>query len=269
SLLVEPIKRDLELSDFQISLLQGFSFALFYTLAGIPIGRLVDATKRVNVIAIGIALWSLMTAMCALSQRYWHLFLARAGVGVGEASLSPSAYSLITDMFPRHRLGLALGIFSSGASVGAGLALIIGGYAVSAISASGARTIPLVGELQPWQLTFLYVGLPGLLVALVAWLIPEPPRRLTAAKAEATRKSVPFRDVVAHFRQHAETITLHHLAMSFGGMASYGIMAWAPVMLMRTHGWTPQEAGMAIGASVLVAGTLGVKIGRASCRGRE
>ena len=258
SLLVEPIKRDLGLTDFEISLLQGFSFAVFYTLAGIPIGRLVDATRRVNVIAVGIALWSLMTALCALTQRYWQLFLARAGVGVGEASLSPAAYSLITDLFPKHRLGLALGIFSSGASVGAGLALIIGGYAVGAIAESGARTVPLLGELVPWQLTFLYVGLPGLLIAVLALAIPEPPRRLTAARAEAAGKSVPFSEVVAHFRRHAGAIGLHHLAMSFGGMASYGIMAWAPVMLMRTHGWSPRDAGAVIGVAILVAGTLGV-----------
>lgn len=258
SLLVEPIKEDLQLSDFEISLLQGFSFAVFYTLAGIPIGRLVDSTRRTGIIAVGVALWSLMTALCALTQHYWQLFMARAGVGVGEATLAPAAYSLITDLFPRHRLGLALGIFSSGASVGAGLALIIGGFAVEAIARSGVQSIPLVGELEPWRLTFLYVGLPGLLVALLVLTIPEPVRRLTGAKAEAATTSVPYREVFAHYRRHGSAIGLHHLAMSFGAMGSYGIMAWAPVMLMRTHGFTPQEAGMAIGASILIAGTIGV-----------
>lgn len=257
TLLVDPIRADLQLSDFQISLLQGFSFALFYTLAGIPIGRLVDAGGRTKIIAIGITLWSLMTAACGLARNYWQLFLARAGVGVGEASLAPAAYSLLSDIFPPERRGLAFGIFSSGSSIGSGLALVIGGWLVGEVTAGGVRELPWLGSLQPWQLTFVYLGVPGVLVALLVLLIPEPARRLEAAQAAV----VPLREVLAYYRRHARTISLHHLAVGLAGMASYGIMSWVPVMLMRVHGWSPQLVGLLVGGSILTAGTIGVIAG--------
>ena len=259
SLLVEPIKADLDISDFRISFLQGLSFALFYTVAGIPVGRIVDSHRRTSIIAIGIALWSLMTAVTALAQRYWHLFLARAGVGVGEATLTPAAYSIISDLFPPERRGFALGLFSSGTSIGAGLALIIGGYAINVLNAAGPQTWPIIGTLEPWRLAFIYVGLPGLLVAILVLMIPEPVRQLrSAAGTIEARQSIPVREIVAHYRQHASVISLHHLGMSFSAMAAYGIMSWAPVMLIRTQGWTPGDAGLVTGVSILVAGTAGV-----------
>ncbi|MCC7259191.1 MAG: MFS transporter [Gammaproteobacteria bacterium] len=264
SLLVEPIRHDLHLTDIQISLLQGFSFAIFYTLAGIPVGRLVDAGRRTVIIAIGITLWSLMTATCGMVQHYWQLFIARAGVGVGEATLGPAAYSLLGDLFAPAERGLALGIFSAGTSIGAGLALIIGGQAIDLISAGGARSLPWLGTLQPWQLTFLYVGLPGVLVAGLVLLIPEPVRRDdTPAPTGGSGTTVSLPETIGHFRRHAVTIVLHHLAMGLSGMAGYGILAWAPTMLMRVHGWGPAEAGTLIGACILAAGTLGVIAGGA------
>ncbi len=261
SLLVEPIKQDLQISDLKISLLQGFSFAIFYTLAGIPIGRLADVRRRTTIIVVGIAAWSLMTVACGLVRQYWQLFMARAGVGVGEAALGPAAYSLLGDLFPPDRRGLALGMFSAGTSIGAGLALIIGGYAIDAIAAAGSVTLPGIGTLQPWQLTFIYVGLPGLLVAVLIGAIPEPARRSNAAGDAAQNLSVPLREVVAHYRRYAPIISLHHVAIGLSAMASYGIMSWAPAMLMRVHGWAPQEVGLMIGACILVAGTSGVIVG--------
>lgn len=258
SLLVEPIKEDLQISDVQVSFLQGLSFALFYTIAGIPVGRLVDSYKRTNIVSIGIVFWSLMTAMTSLAQKYWQLFAARAGVGVGEATLLPAAYSMISDLFSEKHRGLALGIFSSGSSIGAGLALIVGGYAIGLINEAGAQTLPLVGTLEPWRLTFIYVGVPGILVAILIKFIPEPERRLEAAGDNPATTSIPIREVRAHYRKHAAAVTFHHLGMSFSAMAAYGIMAWAPVMLIRTHGWSPQEVGLALGTSLGVAGTLGV-----------
>jgi MFS family permease len=264
SLLVEPIKHDLHLGDFQISLLQGLSFALFYTLAGIPVGRLVDRGSRTAIIAGGIALWSLMTATCGVVRQYWQLFLARAGVGVGEASLAPAAYSLLGDLFPADRRGLALGIFSAGTSVGAGLALIIGGVAIEVISAAGSRTVPWIGTLQPWQLTFIYVGMPGVVVACLVCTIPEPLRHDASSRTQAgASPAVPVRVAMDHFRRHASTIGLHHFAMGMSALASYGILSWAPAMLMRVHGWRPQDAGLMIGTTVLVAGTIGVIAGGA------
>ena len=259
SLLVEPIKEDLQISDVRISLLQGISFALFYTIAGIPIGRLVDSRPRTKIIAVGITLWSLMTAAVALTHKYWQLFLTRAGVGIGEATLTPAAYSMISDLFPPERRGLALGMFSSGTSIGAGLALVIGGIAIDLVNQAGPVTLPFIGTLAPWRLVFIYVGLPGLLVAALLLLIREPDRNLySPAGSREHRTSIPLRELRAHYGKHARVVTYHHLGMSFSAMGAYGIMSWAPVMLIRTHGWTAGEVGLVIGLSILVAGTVGV-----------
>lgn len=264
SLLVEPIKRDLQLGDVELSLLQGLSFAIFYTLAGIPLGRLVDVHRRTTIIWLGVASWSLMTASCGLAREYWQLFLARAGVGLGEAALGPAAYSLLGDLFRPEQRGVALGIFSAGSSIGAGLALIIGGVTVDVISAAGARTVPWIGTLQPWQLTLVYVGLPGLVVAGMVALIPEPARRDDMHTVRVhSGTAIPLREVIAHYKRHGSAIGLHHVGMGLSAMASYGILAWAPAMMMRLHGWTPREAGLMVGSSVLVAGTFGVIAGGA------
>jgi len=182
---------------------------------------------------------------------------------VGEAALAPAAYSMISDLFPPERRGMALGIFSSGTSVGAGLALIIGGWVIEAITAAGPRELPFFGVLEPWRLVFIYVGLPGLLVAVLIKLVPEPKRRLTKADATkgAANVSIPLREVFAHYKRHASTISLHHAGQSFAAMGSYGIMAWVPVMLIRNQGWAIGEVGTAVGASILFAGTFGVILG--------
>ncbi|MBI3427463.1 MAG: MFS transporter [Acidobacteria bacterium] len=126
-LLVDPIKQDLRVSDTQMGLLQGLAFGIFYTLLGMPMGRIVDRGNRRQLVAAGIFCWSLMTAACALARGFGTLFAARMGVGVGEATLSPSAFSLLSDYFPKERLATALSIFSMGVFFGSGLALIVGG----------------------------------------------------------------------------------------------------------------------------------------------
>src|SRR5262245_37061055 len=162
-LLVTPIKAELGISDTSIGLLQGLAFGIFYTLLGIPMGRIVDNGNRRNLVAAGIFCWSLMTALCATARGFWTLFAARMGVGVGEATLSPSAFSLLSDYFPKERLGTALSVFSMGIFVGSGLALIIGGLVIGAVGS--------------WRLTFLIVGLPGLLATLLVFTLKEPLRK--------------------------------------------------------------------------------------------
>ena len=130
ALLVEPIKRDLGVSDFGIGMLQGLAFAVFYALVGIPIGRWADRRSRRWIIGVGIFLRSVMTATCGLARNFWHLFLARVGVGVGQAALSPAAYSMIADYFPKEKLGRALGVYQAGAFVGAGIAFLVGGLVI-------------------------------------------------------------------------------------------------------------------------------------------
>ena len=136
TLLIEPIKQDFNLSDTGVSLLVGFAFVIFYTFLGIPIGRLADRVNRRNLIVAGITLWSCMTALCGMARGFGSLFVARVGVGVGEAALSPAAYSMIADLFPPKKLGRALSVYTAGAFVGVGLALIVGGLVVQSVISS-------------------------------------------------------------------------------------------------------------------------------------
>ena len=176
NLLVEPMKRDLGLSDTQVSLLQGLSFALFLSIGGLPVGRLIDSRRRLTVLSAGIAVWSAMTVGCGLARGYLQLLLCRIGVGAGEAAMTPSAYSLIGDYFPPRRLGLAMGLYSMGAYVGAGLAMVIGAAAVAG-AARGVVDLPLLGAIPAWQVVFLAVGLPGFVVAAWVAFLREPRRR--------------------------------------------------------------------------------------------
>jgi MFS family permease len=183
-LLVEPIQRDLGIGEKQISLLMGLTFAVFYTLFGVPLGRLADTRSRRTIIAAGIGVWSLMTAGCGLAKHFWQLALFRVGVGVGEAALSPSAYSLIADYFRPERRSTAMSVYSMGIFVGSGLAFIVGGMVAQFSAAQESYVLPLIGGIRSWQLVFLIVGFPGLAVALLLYTIREPTRkgvcRLTA-----------------------------------------------------------------------------------------
>jgi MFS family permease len=253
SLLVEPIKRDLQITDLQISLLQGLAFSIFYAICGIPIGRLVDSFNRRNIILIGGAVWTMATAVCGLANSYLHLFLARMAVGVGEAALGPAAYSMISDYFARHRVPLALGVYSVGVSVGAGLAFVIGGLAAG-FAAKGDVTLPLVGVVHGWQAAFIIVGLPGLLIAPLMLTVREPARRNRLAGAAA----VPLSAVAAFLRQHSRLSWSYVLGISLFTALSYGSLSWVPSYFIRVHGWTAKETGAAVGAMILVLSTIGI-----------
>lgn len=257
SLLVEPMKRDLHLSDTQVSLLQGLVFAVFLAMAGLPLGRLIDTKRRVTILALGIAAWSLATAGSALAWNYTALLLCRMGVGAGEATLTPAAHSIITDRFPRERLGLALGIFGIGSYVGSGLALLIGAVVLSLVVGAHGLAIPFAGNVRPWQTVFLVIGLPGLLVA--AWMatLREPERSNDSASL------LPLAAVLAYFRKNAKSIVLVNLTAAFTAMAIYSLAAWAPTFLIRTYGWSATQAGTAYGLVVIICGITGVILGGA------
>ena len=257
ALLVQPIKADLNITDTQISLLHGFAFAIFYTILGIPIARLADSKSRKHIIAIGIVIWSLMTCLCGLASKFWHLFLARVGVGVGEAALSPAAYSMIADLFPKERLGRALGVYSMGVYFGAGLAFIIGGAVVEAVSHSTTTVVPFVGELKGWQLVFIIVGLPGLLAAGLALTIKEPVRRGTKASDGA----VPIAKVIGYARNNWKSFGSHFLGFSILGLLFNAFIAWSPTLLIRRFEFTAGEAGYLLGILLLVFGSLGIVCG--------
>src|SRR5690606_32818096 len=158
TLLVGPIRHDLQISDTQMSLLMGLSFALFYTICGIPLGRLADTKSRRGIIAAGVAVWSLMTALCGTAKTFWHFLTFRIGVGVGEAALSPSAYSVLAGSFPPRLRATAISVYSMGIYLGSGLALMIGGTVAAWAQTKGAVDLPLLGETRPWQLIFLVLG---------------------------------------------------------------------------------------------------------------
>jgi len=256
SLLVEPMKRDLDISDTQMSLLQGLSFALFYTILGLPLGRVADSKSRRGLIAAGVFLWSLMTVACGIAKNYTQLFMARMGVGVGEAALSPAAYSLISDTVEKKHLATAIGIYTMGIYLGGGLALIVGGFVVTWASSVSTITLPIVGELYSWQVVFLSVGLPGLLLAPLFFTITEPPRRNqnNAVKPVVT----PVSEVFKYFCDNKSTMLLSTLGAAFASLAAYGSFAWAPTFLIRSHEMASHHVGLAYGLIVLICGAGGV-----------
>lgn len=260
SLLVQPIKRDLGISDTQIGLLAGFAFAMFYSVLGIPIARLADRKSRRAIIAVGVGLWSVMTAACGLSKNFWQLFLMRVGVGVGEATLSPAAYSMIADYFPPKKLAKAIGVYCMGLYGGAGLAMLVGSAVVALVSDADAIVLPVIGPVFAWQMTFFVVALPGLLVLALMATVKEPTRReyLPDGSTRATQpKPVPLREVFAFMGENRKIIIGH-----FGGFLALGTvisayLVWVPEFLRRSYDFSITQAGVIYGLSLLFLGTAG------------
>lgn len=255
ALLVVPVRRDLGLSLTEMGYLMGLPFAVFYTVMGFPIARLADSTNRRNVIAIGIALWSVMTALCGLAGTYARLLLARIGVGVGEAALQAPATSIISDYFERDRLGTAMGVYSMGVFIGSGLAYLIGGWVVGLVAGQETWTWPIVGTIRPWQTVFLIVGVPGLLIALLMLSVREPERR------DQTRGTVPLREFFAYVHTHARTFSSLSFGYALSATVNYGIAAWLAFFLIQSHGWTASRAGIVQGSLTMTVGALGVVAG--------
>ncbi|QIB65284.1 spinster family MFS transporter [Kineobactrum salinum] len=262
SLLIEPIRQDLDISDTQVSLLAGLAFSIFYTLMGVPIARLADQKNRKLIIATGVAVWSAMTALCGTARNFWGLFAARVGVGVGEATLSPAAFSIMADYFPKHQLARAFSVYSMGVYFGAGLAMIIGGVVIRMVMEAGTVTLPVLGAVAPWQLTFFYVGLLGLPIFLLVLSIREPLRRgLKAAGVPAAENASSLPVLKAFLRLNRWTVSFHFLAFSMVGIAIAGYMVWTPTLFIRTWGWDAATIGFAYGAIMFVFGTGGVYCG--------
>ncbi|WP_162527274.1 MFS transporter [Sphingomonas solaris] len=260
TLLVGPIRASLRISDFELSLLHGIAFALFYTVLGIPIGRLVDRRRRTTIVAIGIAVWSLMTATCGLTRSFGQLFLARIGVGVGEAALSPGAYSMLSDIFPARELPRAINIYTGAAYIGAGVATILGGTIITLMP---PLDLPVVGRLEPWQAVFVSLGLPGLLVALWVLSLREPTRTgLHTGLHGATGNAQPsLRAVLRYIGDRRSAYGLLILGYSVAGIMWNGSMAWLPTFFIRVHGWSIAEAGLRYGLAVMIGGGFGVFFG--------
>jgi MFS family permease len=265
SLLVGPIKHDLHISDTKMGLLLGFAFAIFYTFAGLPIGRIVDTYGRRNPIAGGIFLWSIMTALCSTARSYWTLFLARVGVGVGEATLSPAAFSLISDYFPAERLGLAISVYTMGIFFGSGVALAIGGTIVDSVMHMPALHVPILGTVATWRLSFLLVGVPGLLMGLLVYTVREPLRKHVLRDASGKEAHVGVWEMLQQIGRRWQSFWGMAIGMIFQSLASYAFLSWAPTFFQRIHGWTAGQAGRALGVLVLSFGCLGMYVGGLLC----
>lgn len=246
NILAEPIARDLELSDTQIGLMTGLAFALFYTLLGLPIARYADrpSTHRPKLIAIALATWSAMTALCGLAQNFVQLLVARIGVGVGEAGCTPAAHSLISDMVPKERRASALAFYALGIPIGTLLGMIIGGLLADAVG---------------WRNAFVVVGLPGVLLAVVVVKLLKEPRHHAEASLDTSPASSNADVLRSIFRSKAMIFLL--IAASSAAFLSYGKTTWATIFFQRTHGLSPGEVGLYFGVINGVAGILGTWLG--------
>ncbi len=262
AVLIGPIRAQFDISDFQYSLLHGFAFSMFYIALGLPIARLADQRSRKWIITAGILLWSIMTCLCGVTKSFTGLFLARIGVGVGEAALSPPAYSLLSDLFTPEKLPRAMAIYTLGITLGGGLAYIVGGAIYQHFEASGGTTLPLFGRVQAWQITFIAVGLPGLLVAGLLSLMNEPDRPTADALCAAADNANPsLGDVAQQLKNHWRAYLGLIGSMSMLAILGYGTMAWFPEFMMRTFNADRAVIGGQFGMLFIVAGSLGTLAG--------
>jgi MFS family permease len=258
ALLVTPIKADLGISDTQMGLLLGTAFALTFALSGLLIGRLVDRGNRTAIIAWGVVAWSVFCTACGFTNTYGQLYAARFGVGIGEATLSPAAASLISDYFPPEKLATAMSVFTSGVFIGAGLAYLIGGLVIEAVGTSQPWNWPLVGEIRPWQRVFILVGLPGLLLALLTLTIREP--RRSRGRNSPVHAATP-REVSSWLRRHARAFWTFSVGIAVYATVNFGTAFWFPAFFERAHGWSSGKIGLIMGGATLVFGVVGVIAG--------
>jgi MFS family permease len=270
-LLVQPLKADLHLSDTQIGILQGPAFVVFYALLGMPLGWLADRVRRTWLIAVGLLLWSLMTAASGLAGSFPALLACRLGVGVGEAALAPAAISLMADLFEPHRRALPMSTFTAGVALGAGLALVLGGSFI-AYAAHGVGGLPLLGPWlatrHPWQVVFILAGLTGVPLALMIVLLREPPRQAYDDGVEPTLR------LWAHLARRMDVYGPMLGAAALLYLFSNALSAWAPSLFVRGFHWTPAQVGVRLGLVVMgcaLAGNLaaGLSARAMAARGRR
>lgn len=257
ALLVEPIKNDLQVSDTAMSLLYGLSFTLFYVIIGIPVARLADQSNRRNIVSVAILVWSVATSVCGLARTFTTLFVARIIVGAGEGGLTPSAHSILSDYFPRQRLAAAMGVYQMGIYFGGAAALLIGGLISTTVPPTSSIALPLLGDVKGWQLIFLVLGLPGILIAALMLTVSEPKRHGVLA----TEKSAPLSQFFAHVGKHKAAY--FGIGIGFGLMilVGNGVQVWIPAFFERKFGWTTAEIGATYGLVFFLCGTSGTLAG--------
>lgn len=246
NILLEPIRREFALTDAQAGVFGGLAFALFYCTLGVPLARIADRGNRVGMISIAIAIWSGMTALCGMAASFLQLLLARVGVGVGEAGCTPAAHSLLADYYGASERSRGLGIYALGTPFGSSLGLVIGG---------------IVNQFYGWRAAFLAVGVPGLLMTVVTWLVVKEPRTLGIASVAAPPRAS-FGDVL---RKLASTKSFVHicLAVTIFAISAYSVSVWGAAYSIRAFGVSTAVLGPASALAGLIAGIGGVWVGSA------
>lgn len=250
ALMVGPIKRDLGLSDLQISLLQGPAFAVLFCLCAIPLGMALDRYSRRVVLYLSVTLWSIAAASCGLAGSFAALAVARAGVGAGESGFGTGSYSIVGDSFPPHRVSLAMSVFIMGGVMGAGIVFLLGGPIVAAAMKAGPAIWPIFGLLQPWQQVFIMTGAPGILLALLVFVFREPPRRKSASS------SAGYGEAWAFLRLHKPLYVATFVGFGLAYAVTIGFQLWTPAYLSRIHGWQPGQIGPVIGIAQIAAAAM-------------
>lgn len=259
NLLVEPLKADLAISDTQVSILQGFAFAVLYAAAALPIGRMIDARSRVTVIVWGCVIFSVATFTCGLATGFLALVVARVFVGIGEATLTPAGMSLLGDYFPADKLGRAVGLFIGSTYAGSGLALIIIGGVLGWLGKQPDMVLPIVGVARDWQVAFMLAALPGaVFIALMAF-VKEPPR--SAPTGEVVGDAMPLSETFAFIGSNLARVVPVFLGIPLLAAANFAMNAWVPTFFIRTYGWEASAIGPVFGLMVILCGTGGTVAG--------
>ncbi|WP_321896620.1 MULTISPECIES: MFS transporter [Burkholderia] len=254
SLFVGPIRHDIGLSDVQISLLQGVAFALFYSVMGLPFGRLVDRHTRRNLIAAGVLLWSVMTICCGLSAGFWQLFLSRMGVGIGEACLGPAAFSMIADCFVPAQRGRAIATYNMSNYVGVGASLLFGGAVISLLTRFSGFCLLGFSGMPIWRLAFIVSGLPGILMAFVVLALKEPVRREVKQATDGNSEKL---GLWSYLSRRKCAFTSVYAVYTLTAMIGYIIVAWAPSFYIRHHHMQSAHVGLTMGAMTIASGVAG------------
>ncbi len=252
NLLVDPVRRDLAISDTQISLLQGAAFGVFYALGGVPFGRAADILPRRWVIAFGVLAWSAATFACGLSTSFHELFVARVLVGIGEAALLPAAMSIIANYFPSAQRGTAIGVLLVGAAAGTGVSTFMAGQLIAGLQSGALAWIPFSHGVASWREAFFLISLPGLPVALLALTVGNPGR-----SANGSARLISNSAVFKGFSECGPGLLLIYLAIGALTISNFALLTWTPVLLMRQFGMSPGAVGNSFGPVALVMGITG------------
>ena len=259
SLVVDPIRHSLQISESQFGFIQGTAFAVLYSCVGLPLGRAADILPRKRVILMGILVWSVATVASGFAQGFWSLFMARLCVGFGEAALAPAALSLLASSFPAERRGLAIGFFLTGMIVGIGASFGIGGALLAVAKSSAFRALPVIGALEAWRVVMILAGAPGFLIALALSFLPDIPHRAAGGLARAFSLQPLFKV----FASRKRVLLPLYAALALGTIGDYSFLNWTPAFLSRVYHTTSGAIAFDLTVATIGAGLIGTMGGSA------